>query len=135
VTVSRDRVPRDTGHGTQSHNRVRDTVGHGGTQSSKPWVSSYRKRKTNRSARDIKKAARADGIAERTLHRARVKLGVTAKRAGFGQPGIWSLDAQSCHSRSQSCQSCQHSEPGTSGTTEATPGTTALPIPTEEGPQ
>jgi len=99
------------------------------------WLAGYLEENGPSRAADIKKAARADGIAERTLHRARVKLGVTAKRAGFGQPGIWSLDAQSCHSRSQSCQSCQHSEPGTSGTTEATPGTTALPIPTEEGPQ
>lgn len=40
-------------------------------------------------ARDIFKAARADGIPERTLQRSRTKVGVESVRRGFGNGAIW----------------------------------------------
>jgi RecA-family ATPase len=56
------------------------------------WLTAYLK-ETNGEARaaDIIKAARADGIAERTLGRARVRAGITSKREGFGQGAMWRL--------------------------------------------
>jgi hypothetical protein len=45
-------------------------------------------------AKDVKKAARADGIAERTLDRARSRAKVTTGRSGFGKGAVyvWRLD-------------------------------------------
>lgn len=43
-------------------------------------------------AADVFKAARADGIAEATLKRARKRAGVTSERTGFGQGSMWSLN-------------------------------------------
>jgi hypothetical protein len=43
--------------------------------------------------KDIRKAARADGIAERTLQRSHRKAGVVISRRGFGQGSVWSLSA------------------------------------------
>jgi len=45
-------------------------------------------------AKDVKKAARADGIAERTLDRARARAKVTTGRSGFGKGAVyvWRLD-------------------------------------------
>lgn len=40
---------------------------------------------------EIKAAAKADGIAERTLERAKKRLGVEATRDGFGGPWVWRL--------------------------------------------
>ena len=42
-------------------------------------------------AKDVFRAARDDGIAERTVQRARPRVGVTTDRLGFGQGTIWSL--------------------------------------------
>ncbi len=42
-------------------------------------------------ASEILKAARADGIAERTLRRARSRAGVESRRSGFGQGALWRL--------------------------------------------
>jgi hypothetical protein len=44
-----------------------------------------------RKAAEIKAGAKADGIAERTLHRARVQLGVEDRREGFPPVGEWRL--------------------------------------------
>lgn len=43
-------------------------------------------------ASDILKAARADGIAEATLKRARKRAGIATTRQGFGQGSVWTLD-------------------------------------------
>lgn len=63
-------------------------------------------------AKDVLRAGRADGIAERTLQRARARAGVTSQRRGFGQGSVWVLDPsfppQSRHSR-------QGSEAGMNG--------------------
>jgi RecA-family ATPase len=51
-------------------------------------------------AADVLKAAKADGIAESTLKRARFRMGVHSVRVGFGQGSEWSLDPsepQSAH--------------------------------------
>ena len=44
-------------------------------------------------AGNVKKQAATAGIAERTLHRARLALGVTARRQGFGPGGhyVWTM--------------------------------------------
>jgi hypothetical protein len=42
---------------------------------------------------DILKAARAEGIPERTLRRARSRVGVTADRSGFPARAVWTLPA------------------------------------------
>jgi len=49
-------------------------------------------------ASDVLKAARADGIAEATLKRARSKAGISTKRQGFGKGSVWSLDSSGSHS-------------------------------------
>ncbi|MBP2323780.1 hypothetical protein JOF56_004165 [Kibdelosporangium banguiense] len=49
-------------------------------------------------AAHILKAARADGIAEATLKRARRRAGVTSTRAGFGQGSVWSWEPFGSHS-------------------------------------
>ncbi|GAA2791470.1 AAA family ATPase [Saccharopolyspora taberi] len=43
-------------------------------------------------AADVFKAAKADGIAEATLKRARKRAGVTSERQGFGQGSMWFLN-------------------------------------------
>jgi AAA domain len=50
---------------------------------------------------EIRKAARAEGIADRTLQRARPRAGVSSTREGFGSGTVWQLDPdpQSRHSR------------------------------------
>jgi len=45
----------------------------------------------------IIKSARGAGIAERTLWRAKTKLGVVAKKLAFDGPWGWELPAQGCH--------------------------------------
>lgn len=42
-------------------------------------------------AKEIKKQANADGIASRTLDRAKASLGIKAKRDGYGGPWVWTL--------------------------------------------
>jgi hypothetical protein len=65
-------------------------------------------------AADVMKAARADGIAERTLGRARTRAGVTSQRRGFGQGSVWVLDPSGRHS-GHSGHSGQGLSPGTDG--------------------
>jgi len=47
------------------------------------------------SAGNVKKLAAQAGVAERTLHRARQALGITARRHGFGQGAVyvWTMPA------------------------------------------
>jgi hypothetical protein len=47
-------------------------------------------------AKTVKEAAEADGIAKRTLDRAKAELGVEATRDGFSGPWVWKLP--DCHS-------------------------------------
>ena len=43
-------------------------------------------------ASDVMKAAKADDIAERTLRRARDRIGARVERKGFGQGAVWTYD-------------------------------------------
>jgi len=64
----------------------------------KHWVVEYLTAEGGRDfARDVKKAAREAGIAERTLTRARHRAGVTTSREGFGGPFVWSLPDSGQH--------------------------------------
>jgi len=47
---------------------------------------------------DVKKRATGDGIALRTLDRAKAALNVEAMRQGFGGPCVWLLPARSAPS-------------------------------------
>lgn len=79
---------------------------------------------------DIRKAAAADGIAERTVQRARARAGVTTERTGFPAVAVWRLtperdltdDAPSppASQSRQSRQSRHLSEAGATGVTGAT---------------
>jgi hypothetical protein len=64
-------------------------------------------------AADVMKAARADGIAEATLKRARKRAGVTSRRSGFPARAMWSWDPVG----SQSAQSDQGSGADPTGPT------------------
>jgi len=54
-------------------------------------------------AAELKRVAKADGIRERTLVRAKARLGVVARRTGFGLDGawVWSLPESDSASRQQ----------------------------------
>ncbi|MFE6521889.1 AAA family ATPase [Streptomyces sp. NPDC057794] len=76
-------------------------------------------------AKDVKKAAAADDISERTLQRAMRKAGVVSARAGFGKGAVWRIEALTTDTQSdpvpavppQSRQSRQPSDPGANGAT------------------
>ena len=58
------------------------------------WVLSYLEERGGAArAGDAIKAARRDGIAERTLQRARKRAGVTSERRGFGEGSLWTIPA------------------------------------------
>lgn len=66
-------------------------------------------------ASDVMKAAKADDIAERTLRRARERIGARVERKGFGQGAVWTYDPGDTPSRPHSGHSGQPSEPGRDG--------------------
>ena len=84
------------------------------------------------SSKDVKKAAAADDISERTLQRAMRKAGVKAERAGFGKGSVWRItehfpDTQSDDAPAvapQSRHSRQGSEPGANGANGGANGAT-----------
>jgi len=76
---------------------------------------------------EIRKAARADGLAERTLQRARARAGVVTVRTGFPSRTVWRFAVEP-----QSRQSCQGSDTGATGATGATGQPTQLPSVTDE---
>ena len=62
------------------------------------WLTSYLiDRNGEASAGDVLKAARADGIAPRTVQRARKRTGVTTAKASFGGGWVWQLDLRRRH--------------------------------------
>lgn len=103
----------------ETDRRVRDIMAdHDGEQTERDeaaeWLTGYLADQGGEArSQDVKKAARADGIAERTLHRARTRAGVSIERRGFGQGSAWVLDPsfvpRSRHPR-------QDSGPGANGT-------------------
>jgi hypothetical protein len=69
-------------------------------------------------ARDLKRAARDDGVSERTLDRAKTTLGVTHQRHGFGAGGtvVWQLPASHTrHDPSILASPAKHQERGEYG--------------------
>ena len=66
-------------------------------------------------ASDVMKAAKADDIAERTLRRARERIGARVERKGFGQGAVWTYDPGDTPSRPHSGHSGQPSDPGRDG--------------------
>lgn len=74
-------------------------------------------------AADVIKAAKGDGIAERTLQRARKAAGVTSARSGFPARATWSYDPVG----PQSGLLRLHVEHGTTGTTDGPTDDEALP--------
>jgi len=90
------------------------------------WLSDYLTGHGGQApAADVIKAARADGIAERTLQRARARAGVRAVRTGFPARTVWELTTTD-HGPSpdavlsgQSCQSRHVPERGGTGRTAA----------------
>jgi hypothetical protein len=80
------------------------------------WLRGYLEDAGGQAQRvDVVKAAKADGIAERTLDRARHRAGVSAQRAGFGLGAIWRLAPVP----PQSSQSRQETDTGENGATVA----------------
>ena len=71
--------------------------------------------------RDIMKLARENGFAERTVQRAREKLGVTVAMSGFGKEkrSIWSIPKSAspaiCANRANECQPEKHGTHGMNG--------------------
>ncbi|MEU1892762.1 AAA family ATPase [Streptomyces pristinaespiralis] len=83
-------------------------------------------------SKDVKKAAAADDITERTLQRAMRKAGVVAERAGFGKGSVWRIEALTTDTQSdtgsavapQSRHSRQGSEAGANGADGGADGVT-----------
>jgi hypothetical protein len=102
----------------ETDRRVRDIMADAGEERTErdeaaDWLTGYlMDHGCEAKAGDVIKAARADGIAERTLKRARTRAGVTSQRRGFGQGAVWVLDPF----MPRSGQSGQDSSPGTDGT-------------------
>ncbi|MFF0104510.1 AAA family ATPase [Streptomyces hirsutus] len=86
-------------------------------------------------AKDVKRAAAADDISERTLQRAMRKAGVVSARAGFGKGAVWRIEALTTDTQSdagsavapQSRQSRQPSDPGANGATDGANGADGTP--------
>lgn len=86
-------------------------------------------------AKDVKKAAAADDISERTLQRAMRKAGVVSARAGFGKGAVWRIEALTTDTQSdagsavapQSRHSRQASDPGANGATDGANGADDTP--------
>ncbi|TCB92061.1 AAA family ATPase [Micromonospora zingiberis] len=81
---------------------------------------------------DVRKAARAEGIAERTIQRARTRAGVTIERHGFPSRTVWCLNpghpaSPAAPVTPQSRQSRQLPERGATGATGSP--VASLPIP------
>ena len=71
----------------------------------------------DRLAKEVMVEARASGVSDRTLHRARARLSVDAKRYGFGKDGKWwwrlptrSIDCQTDQRLPTESRDCQESE-------------------------
>jgi len=77
-------------------------------------------------AKDVKKAARAADIAERTLQRARQRLGVQVERSGFPARSVWKLPA-SGSSGATVVPVVPPLREGTTGTTGGTTGAAGQP--------
>jgi RecA-family ATPase len=79
------------------------------------WLEDFLTESGKTSSKEIKKAARAADISERTLARARQSLGLVTSNEGFPRQSYWELPDTSCASRASSRARAR--EVGTTGTT------------------
>jgi hypothetical protein len=59
-------------------------------QEAEGWLRDYLRHEPVAESKDVKAAAKDEGIAERTLHRAREKIGAGIRHVGFPRRTIWS---------------------------------------------
>jgi hypothetical protein len=91
-----------------------DTEDHTDRDEAAEWLTDYLIDQGGAApAAEVMKAARADGIAERTLKRARHRAGVSSRRSGFPARAVWSYDPVG----PQSGQSGQHAGADPTGPT------------------
>jgi len=134
VEIPTDEGPAYVGKLTitgESDRSVADILGDGATgdgddrgerDEAAAWLTAWLTEQGGEAARaDVLKAARAEGIAERTLRRAKTRAGVTVTRQGFPARTLWQLTVRDGRSavRPQSGQSGHGSEAGRTGRTVA----------------
>lgn len=107
---------------------------HGDRDDAAEWLRGYLQDQGGEaSSKDVKRAAAADDISERTLQRAMKKAGAKAERAGFGKGSVWRLtdrmpsteSEDASASAPQSRHSRQPSEAGANGATDGANGADA----------
>jgi hypothetical protein len=109
ATIATDEGPAEVGRFTmlgESDRSVADILGdresgddRGERDEAVEWLTGYlQDQGGTASAADVFKAARADGIAEATLKRARKRAGVASERRGFGKGSLWTVDPLGSHS-------------------------------------
>lgn len=103
-------------------------------ETAEAWLEDFLSESVKALSKDIKKAAKAAGISERTLARARQSLRVTSTNEGFPRQSYWTLPAHSGASRAN--DDLRARERGTTGTTgpdlqerDAFDGTTDAVVP------
>lgn len=80
----------------------------------------------------LRKVAREDGIAERTLQRVRHRVGIVVERTGFGTGSVWRLPAEredGSHARSTSPAIAPHSRHSRHDSTAGANGANDHPSP------
>lgn len=101
---------------------VADTVAnpeeHGALTETADWLHGLLNDEGEMDKREIMKLARADRFAERTIQRARVKLGIQIRTSGFGREkrSYWRLPENPI--RANRAKDSMAQEPGTNGTNE-----------------
>jgi hypothetical protein len=107
VEVATDEGPASAGllvWTGETERRVRDIMADADGERSErddaaEWLTGYLTGQGGEAAaKDVYKAARAEGIKERTLKRARSRAGARSERRGFGQGAVWTLDPFGPHS-------------------------------------
>lgn len=92
--VARVQWEGSTGHSAADLLRPRDSDDEAESRNeAERWLEDYLLVSGGATSKDTKRAAAKDGIAERTLHRARQKLGVIVSHQGFPRVTWWQLPA------------------------------------------
>ena len=92
--VARVRWEGSTGHSAADLLRPRDNDDEAESRTeAEKWLEDYLLAAGSATSKDAKRDAAKDGIAERTLHRARQKLGVIVSHRGFPRVTWWHLPA------------------------------------------
>jgi putative DNA primase/helicase len=98
---------------------VADPEEHGALTETADWLHGLLDDEGELDKRDVMKLARANGFAERTIQRARGKLGILVSTSGFGREkrSYWRLPENS--NRANRAEDSTSQESGTNGTNEA----------------